>query len=295
MDVLSNILSALHLHARVFSHGCYRGEWALDTSGEKRTTFHLLIRGSCWLHLPEQKEPIALSGGDLIVFPHDAAHILSNSPQLPKADFPLNLPADPAAEGVAATLVCGYFHFERCAWNPLLEALPEWIFIRYEESNTLPLMETLGKFLQYELDADNIGVDLVVDKLSEILFINVVRRFVKDYEGGGYIAALADKQIGKALSAVHQNLQEKWSVESLAQVAGMSRSSFAEKFVKLTGHTPMNYLTKWRMTIAQERLVHEKESVVAVAEASGYQSEAAFSKTFKKHFGYGPGAARKRG
>lgn len=293
MDLLSDILASLRLRAHVFSHGCYRGEWVLDTSGSKRATFHLLAGGRCWLHLPGQSDPIPVNGGDLIVFPHDAPHSLTNSVEPPNPETPRNLPPNMEAPGGSATILCGYFHFERQAWNPLMESLPEAVILSSEESSSLPLTEALVKFMQYEADTGALGTDLVLDKLSEVLFIHVVRRFVQNHPGQGYIAALADKYIGKALSAFHKTPDNKWSLETLAKAAGLSRSAFTEKFTQLTGHTPMNYVTRWRMTIAHDLLAIEKNGVLEVAEQCGYQSEAAFAKVFKKHFGYGPGAARK--
>ncbi|MFC1314481.1 MAG: AraC family transcriptional regulator [gamma proteobacterium symbiont of Ctena orbiculata] len=113
MDVLSEILQSLHLKASVFLHACFRGDWAVDTSGQRRATFHLVANGGCWLHMPDREEPIALAGDDLIVFPHDAQHTISNS-QLPIAeDFPRNQLPDESSTGPGVTLICGYFDFDR--------------------------------------------------------------------------------------------------------------------------------------------------------------------------------------
>ena len=293
MDVLSDILRTLHLRAEVFLHACFRGDWAVDTSGERRATFHMVARGGCWLHMPDGSEPIALASGDLVVFPHDAEHTLSNSEQSPNNDFPRNQPASPEASGPAVTLICGYFEFERHSWNPLVAAMPGVMVIRNEASAAVPLMDTLGRFLYYEVETGQLGSSLLIDKLSEILFIHVIRSHMNSCKDHGFIAALADSQIGKALSKVHESPAEGWSVESLAKEAGMSRSAFAERFSRLVEMTPMQYLTYWRMTQANERFLTTEQSVAQVAESCGYQSEAAFAKVFKKQFGYGPGQARK--
>ncbi|MFC1747857.1 AraC family transcriptional regulator [Pseudomonadota bacterium] len=293
MDVLSDILKTLHLRAEVFLHACFRGDWAVDSSGERRATFHMVARGGCWLHMSDNPDPVALASGDLVVFPHDAQHTLSNS-ELPPADnFPRNQLPDDAATGPAVNLICGYFEFERHSWNPLIAAMPDVMVIRNEASASVPLMDTLGRFLYYEVDTAQQGSALLIDKLSEILFIHVVRSYMNKEQDKGFISALADSQIGKALSKVHEDPAQNWSVESLAKEAGMSRSAFAERFSRLVEMSPMQYLTHWRMTQANERFLTTEQSVAQVAEQCGYQSEPAFAKAFKKQFGYGPGQARK--
>lgn len=275
-------------------HACFRGEWAIDTSGERKATFHMVARGGCWLHLPDQEQPIALASGDLIVFPHDAIHTISNSELAPAADFPRNQVPGPETKGPAATLICGYFEFERQSWNPLLDALPQVLVIRNEESASVPLMETLERVMTYEVESGQLGSALLIDKLSEILFIHVIRSYLAQSHDEGFIAALADAQIGKALSSIHEDAGYHWSVESLAKESGMSRSAFAERFNRLVAMTPMQYLTHWRMTQAHELFKSSQQSVAQVAANSGYQSEVAFAKAFKKHFGYGPGQVRRK-
>lgn len=294
MDVLSEILRTLHLRATVFLHACFRGDWAVDTSGERRATFHMVARGGCWLHMPDEVEPIALAGGDLIVFPHDAQHTISNNQQPPDARFPRNQVPDQSEGGPGVTLICGYFDFERQRWNPLIEAMPEFMIVREEGSTSVPLSDTLGHFLVYEVEAAQMGGDLVIDKLSEILFIHVIRNHLTKNQGQGFIAALADAKLGKALSKIHEDPAGNWTVDKLAKSAGMSRSAFSAHFSNLVATSPMQYLARWRMTLANERFMTTNDSVSQVANLSGYESEAAFAKAFKKHFGYGPGKARRR-
>ncbi|MEJ2694016.1 MAG: AraC family transcriptional regulator [Candidatus Thiodiazotropha sp.] len=294
MDLLSDILRTLRLRAAVFLHASFRGDWAVDTSGERRATFHWIARGGSWLHMPGRREPIALSSGDLVVFPHDAKHTICHSETPPADDLPRNRMSKSKASGPSVTLICGYFDFERHSWNPLLAALPEVMVIRDEESAEAPLMDTLRRFLYYEVEQGLLGSSLLIDKLSEILFIHVIRSHMENCKERGFIAALADHRIGKSLRKMHERPADNWSVETLARVAGMSRSAFAARFNGLMEMTPMQYLTRWRMTLANERFLTSNESVAQVAESSGYRSEVAFSKVFKKHLGYGPGEARKK-
>ncbi len=294
MDVFSDILHTLRLKARVFLHACFYGDWAVDTSGDRRATFHMVVRGGCWLHLPGQAAPTALTGGDLIVFPHDAEHTISNSPTPPPEAFPRNRlpPQDRETQGV--TLICGYFEFDRHQWNPVLESLPEVMLVHERSETGMPLSDTLGRYLAYEVEADQLGGDLLVDRLSEILFIHVVRRHLEQNRGQGFIAAMADERIGRVLSTVHQAPASNWSVEKMAKVAGISRSAFSNRFTQLAGLSPMLYLTRWRMTLANELFLNTPQSVEQVAEKVGYESGIAFAKAFKREFGYGPGAVRKK-
>lgn len=274
-------------------HACFRGDWAVDSSGEQRATFHLVARGGCWLHLDDTEEPVALAGDDLIVFPHDARHTITNSPYPVADDFPRNRLPDESTGGPGVTLICGYFDFDRESWNPLLDSLPDVMIIRNDGTETVPFSHALRHLLIHEIESAQLGATLVVDKLSEILFIHALRHHLKNSDEQGFIAALADGKIGRILSRIHEQPAHNWSVERLAEVAGMSRSAFSARFTQLVGLSPMHYLSRWRMTKAHELLRSGAHSVAQVAERSGYQSEAAFAKAFKKQFGFGPGAARK--
>ena len=295
MDILSDYLKTFRLSAHVFLHSNFCGTWAVDTSGEDKATFHMIARGAAWLHLPEGSAPIALRSGDVVVFPHDAIHTISNNDTPPPPEQPRNQPSEATDEGPNTTLICGYFEFERHSWNPLLNALPDVMVIKSEDTANTALMDDIIRNIIYETETEGAGSDVVIDKLSEVLFIHVVRTHMQQQKTStGFIAALADKQISKAMSLFHAKPGDSWSVESLATNAGMSRSAFADKFHKLVNMTPIQYVTCWRMQLAHERLTTTKESVTQVAEQSGYQSEAAFAKAFKKHFRFGPGAVRKK-
>jgi len=156
------------------------------------------------------------------------------------------------------------------------------------------MLDTVLRFITLETENAQPGADVIVDKLSEILFIHVVRAFIK--QGGvrtGFLAALSDDRLGRAIRSVHDNPAARWSVASLAHEAGMSRSAFANHFQNVAGMTPMQYVTEWRMQTAFELLSAKRLSVAEVAELSGYQTEASFRKAFKKHVGTGPGAIRR--
>lgn len=296
MDTLSDYLKTFRLNAHVYLHKDFCGSWAVDSSGEKKATFHMIARGTAWLHLPGDDEPVALRSGDVVVFPHDAVHTISNSEVPPPPELPRNQPATKDEVGPRTSLICGYFEFERHQWNPLLNALPEVMVIKSEETANMGLMDDIIRNIVYETETEGAGSDVVIDKLSEVLFIHVVRSYMqKQSTSQGIIAALADKQISSAIAAFHAKPGSPWSVESLAKEANMSRSAFADRFSKLVNMTPMQYVSCWRMQLAHEQFLTTSASVLQVSEQVGYQSETTFARAFKRHFGYGPGAARRLG
>ena len=295
MDVISNILGAIKLNAHVFMHSDFYGFWAIDTSGTNKATFHMISRGAAWLHLPDEKEPLALYCGDLVVFPNDAPHCISSAVEPPTINMINNQPGDMTLGGSPTGLVCGYFEFERHSWNPLLNSLPDVMVIKGEEVSKTALMSTVIECIVFEVESQYEGRNAMIDKLSEVLFIHIIRNHIQSgVSRGSYLGALADKQISVALTCIHEQPGNSWSVEMLAQKTGMSRSMFSNKFHQLVQMTPMQYVACWRMQSAHEQFTNTNKSVAQVAESFGYQAESSFSKAFKKHFGYGPGVARKK-
>lgn len=293
MDVLSDVLRLLRLKASVFFHSNFCGAWSVDSSGTGKATFHLVASGTCWLHLQDKHEPLELRGGDLIVFPRDARHVISDNPEPPEPDLPAGV-VESGGDGPSTSLICGYFEFDSGQVNPLLDALPDAVHIESEHTSNAVWLDTLVTLISLETDSGTPGAEVIVDKLSDVLFIQVVRTYMR--ENGvhkGLLAALGDPQVYRVLQAVHENPGDKWSVESMAGCAGMSRSAFAKRFQRLMEITPMHYVTHWRMQRAYDALAGSRQSVASVAEMVGYLSEASFSKAFKQHIGVGPGSVRK--
>lgn len=294
MDVLSDVLRLLRLRASVFLHSSFCGVWSLDSSGSGRATFHSIARGACWLHMPQQATPIALHGGDLVVFPRDAVHAITSSPD------PSNLPAhsgmlQSGEDGPSTSVICGYFEFESPLANPLLNALPDLLHIRSEDPYNAAWLDMLMRFMSSETEGSAPGTDVLIDKLADVLFIQVIRTHLRRHGcERGLLAALADPRVSRVLEAVHGAPGSVWSVDRMAKVAAMSRSAFAKRFQEIMAMTPMAYVTHWRMQRAYEQLQTGTHSVAAIAEAVGYQTEAAFRKSFKQHMGIGPGAVRRQ-
>jgi AraC-like DNA-binding protein len=294
MDVLSNVLSLLNLRASVYFHSSFCGDWSIDGDNEYRATFHLIARGNCWLHMPERQRTAALRGGDLIVFPRDTRHSISSSrtagdTAMPAPPSPAQNPDEPTT-----SLICGYFDFESPQANPILDAMPDFIHIKNEDPARSSTLDSVLRFITTETESTRPGADVIVDKLSEILFIHVIRAYMQQTDSkAGFLAALSDPRLGQAIRAVHENPAYRWSVTRLAEKAGMSRSAFANHFQAVVGITPMHYVTDWRMQTAFEKLRTGRNSVALIAEQSGYQTEASFRKAFKSRMGIGPGAVRR--
>ncbi|MBI1425638.1 MAG: helix-turn-helix domain-containing protein [Gammaproteobacteria bacterium] len=294
MDSLSEILQSIRLQARVFAHPSFCGHWAVDTSGTRQATFHIVTRGTCWLHLPDRAMAEPMRAGDLVVFPRDAAHVIADSEQLPDAEVPRNQALTDPSIQPTASLICGYFEFGEQRWNPLLASMPDHLVIRNEAMSATGHMYHLINFMSYEVESQRLGADVVINRLSDVLFIHVIRTYIEQHQPAhGVIAALADTRLAQGLNAFHQQPQAPWTIETLANAAGMSRSAFAEQFHRIVGQTPLQYMLQWRMQVAYDLLMTSSLSTQQIAERSGYQSEASFAKAFKKFYGNGPGAVRR--
>jgi AraC-like DNA-binding protein len=279
-DVIRDLLGALRLSATVLSHQNYCGSWNLSTAGSRKCAFHLVTRGSCWLHV-ETGSPMRLEAGDIAVFARDAWHNLSGSPA-------------PAASALAqgdVDITCGYFEFAEAKRNAVLDALPDVLVVRGSESGA---MAGIIQLFAGEAQTMQPGSGFVLDKLAEALFAMVLRAHLRSAEKkNGFLAALADPRIGRALTALHREPNGEWHVHSLAAEAGMSRTTFAASFAELVGAPPMQYLAEWRMRRAAALLRNPRNSVGAVAAQLGYRSEAAFRRAFKRRQGFAPGVLRR--
>ncbi len=197
-------------------------------------------------------------------------------------------------QGEPASLLCGYFRCSRDSRHPLLAALPAVIHIRHNGRRDLAWLQTSLEFMIHETRAARPGAEAVVDRLVSVLFIQMVRAYVEQAEAPpGMLAAFTDRAVGAALALMQRSPHENWTLHRLARRVGVSRSTFAERFVQLVGQTPMQYLTLWRMQLARRLLTESHLSMAAIAERVGYRSEASFGKAFKKAAGTGPGAYRR--
>ena len=291
-DALSSLLSRLQLKAEVYVNGDFCGAWAVDTSGSRRIPFHLVSQGKAWLHMDGQKTQ-ALNRGDLVIFPRDDQHIISSSSSRPAAELVNSENFDET--GPVTHLICGFFEFENKAVWPLLDSLSPVIALDLNQQDGQSSTKKLIELIIDELDREQPGHYAAVDQLAYLLFIDVLRQQITCGQlNSGLLAALFDGKISKALAAIHNHPDKKWTLEGLAGEALMGRSSFAKHFTQLVGMPAMEYLSAWRMQIAKQLLQETQISMTEIAEQVGYESEAAFRKAYKKIVGEPPGEARRK-
>ncbi len=292
LDALNQLLATFRLKTDVINNAQYCGDWAIDTSGTGKASFHIVSHADAYIRSDDLNGTVYLEKGDCVLFPRDSHHILSN---LAKCNLPSNQQSavsyDEGLQDDGVGLICGYFHFEQNAASSLLDILPDALVI--QRKSTEGSIARLLDLMINESLRTTAGTEAVVDRLAEALFVIILREHVEKNDAGtGLAAALRDQKIHKALVSMQAEPHAKWSVEKLAALAAMSRSSFAARFKSLLGESPMEYLTRWRMQVAYNLLDEEKLPVLEVADRCGYDSEAAFAKAFKRVIGVGPGAVR---
>jgi AraC-like DNA-binding protein len=315
MDALSDVLRAIRLTGAVFFDVRASEPWVAESppggtivgsifpGADHLMSYHVVTQGNAWASV-NGEAPIRLSAGDIIVFPHGDPHAMSSAPGLHEPpDLSLFRRPDDRhlpfalsmgeARDEAAHIVCGFLGCDARPFNPLLAALPRVIRVSDPAGGTIG---PLARFAAAESKEPRIGGECVLGRLSELMFVDVVRRYLETLPADrtGWLAALREPFVGRALTAMHANPARAWTLELLAREVGLSRSALAERFTRVVGQPPMQYLTNWRMQLAASHLLGGVDGVVTVAERVGYESEAAFSRAFRKAVGVAPGQWRKQ-
>lgn len=253
--------------------------------------FHIVTDGACWLRRPGEA-PFQLFEGDLAVVPQGVEHDLVDSPEReaePLEDF-LARTSFPTPGGPTTTLVCGMYGADAQLTHPMLRALPPVVHFSASTVRAIPSLAAMMSLVKAEVESSSPGSAALIPHLFDALFVYVIRAWVEDVtpERPGWLAALKDPLLSKALARMHAEPAAAWTVESLAEEAGLSRAAFARRFAEQVGESPLAYLTRWRMGVAA-RLLHTSEASVAeIAERVGYDSEFAFSRAFKRERGLPP-------
>jgi AraC-like DNA-binding protein len=269
----------------------------------------LVTRGSCWAKIDGVSGKIKLEKGDLILITNGAAHDLfceaSVPPFLPvdevvaKANFDGNgalVWGGESTDHETTELICGHFSFGSERGRLMLASLPPYIHVPNTEILHYGWLESAMRFITFEAFERELGSEAVINRLAEIIFIQTVRTYaLSKKDKSSFFAALSDEQVGRVLQAIHGEPARDWTVETLARVAGVSRTVLAERMREVLGVSPIAYLTQWRMELAHEALVHSRDGVPEISESVGYNSLSAFTRAFKKHFGRGPGEVRRLG
>lgn len=287
MSALNQLLATLKVEAQVFHNGQYCGLWAIDTSGTQQMTFHVVTHGSCYLLIDGESQQ--LMAGDAVFFPSDAQHRLSNvATQEVALNEVKSLALDGAARHDGTGLVCGYFGHQHPMFVKLLEQLPIAIVIRKQQAAASATVVNL--LLEESLNSGQ-SSNLLLNRLADCLFYLLLRDHLET--DAGVFAALAHPKLGPTFELLHGDTAEKLSIDDLASHAAMSRSAFSALFKEMLGQSPMEYLSTWRMTQAYRWLADDGVTTLEAALRTGYESEASFSKAFKRVMGIGPGQARR--
>lgn len=305
MDALTDILNTLRLSSSLYFRTELTAPWGIQVPAEGRVArFHIAIRGQCWLRIDGLEEDVFMANGDLIIIPHGAGHVLADSPGTPPtalADvfeeiaYPGSGPLIYGGGGAGCCLVCGEFAFDERENHPLLDNLPPLLKVTGDQSYNAQWLDSIIGFIAHEAASLEPGANAIIDRLSEIIFIQVIRAtLASTREHIPFLSAFADPRISNVLSNIQRNPGTDWSVESLGQIANMSRSAFSNRFTELTNMTPLQYVIFVRLQKASRMLLESSHSLPAIAESVGYKSEAAFSMAFKRQFGVRPGEFRRR-
>lgn len=293
LDSLTHILNTARLKSSVYCRSELGSPWGLHFAPRSCAVFHVLYRGNGFFRLESQTALLPICEGDVLLLPTGEAHFLFETP-----DAPLfrNLELDQWGECAlmcwsddpTAVVLCGTFDFEYIETVTFLKQLPKVIHIPHHPgsafNSTLELMAG-------EAEANRPAKEVILRRLADILFVQIIQRWVEiqGVEHSGWLGALHDPLIGKALSLIHTQPQHPWTIASLARAVACSRSSFAARFTARVGEPPMEYLTRWRMQLASRWLIEQPESRIGeIATRTGYRSEAAFSKAFKRVIGVAP-------
>lgn len=323
-DILSDLLRTVRLRSTLYYYVCCMGSWAAEAPSSKQLSsivmpdvdqvisYHVVIAGECWAALLDEP-PVRLRRGDIVLLPQGDPHVVSSAPGLravqraqpsgPQRPFWIRYdeggvsqiaPEEAHVEVPGtASLVCGFLGCDLHPFNPLIATLPRLLHLPADLGHGWG--EQFARLAVAESGDRRPGSEALLERLSEMMFVDAIRRHVAGLptEATGWLAGMRDRQVGRALALLHEAPGEAWRIDTLGHRVGLSRSALHERFIDLLGIAPMQYLTRWRMQIAGRLLRESPMSVLAIAMQVGYESEAAFSRAFKRVVGQSPTAWRR--
>jgi AraC-like DNA-binding protein len=303
-DPLGASLHLLRLEGTLYSQGALTAPWSIAVPRlDGHLTFLFVTRGRCWLVL-EGHEPIRMEQGSLALIPHATPHLVCSDPDLtavPLFDIPVEKVSDRlevmhhGGGGELTRTMYGCVRFDHLAGQHLITHLPEVIQIDGWEDETGDWLQSTLRFVAHEAAQLRPGGETVITRLADVVVIQALRSWLDNAPEAhrGWLAALRDPQIGRALAMIHAQPGADWTVDRLASTVGQSRSAFAARFASTVGLAPMAYVTQWRLSLAQNRIIETTDPIAAIARDLSYQSEAAFCRAFKRHFAVSPGSLRR--
>lgn len=310
MDILQDVFDTLGLKGALYFRTDFAGAWSVTVPElGQAARFHFVVQGECHVTFPPGESHLIRSG-DLILIPGGRSHVLADRAvaQAPPLETVLQEVGydgrgllvvsgeDEAVEAprVGTKMICGHLNFRDGASHPLLRALPDCLITAPEDRAREPLLDEMLHLIQRRMFSESLGSEAAVTRMSEIVFVELLRTGVGGGDGANPILeAFRDKRIGRALELIHADPGAKWSVDRLAGEVGMSRSRFSDRFSTLLGSGPMAYLAEWRLQKALPMLENARTSIQEIARRTGYGSTAAFTRAFSDRFGTSPTAYRK--
>ena len=322
-DILSDVLRNVRLRGALFYVVSGSRSWAAEAppsreiaasvmpDAEHVMEYHVVTHGSCWGAIVGES-PVRLETGDVILLPHGDPHVVSSAPDvrgvvnrrapvrgnLEQLPFSLHLDAVEVREASPdapcdAQLVCGFLGCDLRPFNPLIATLPRLMHLKAAENQGW-----IAEFMRHavaESRGKRAGGEAMLERMSEMMFVDAVRRYVDGLpeDSAGWLAGMRDRFVGRALALLHDAPAQEWTVDELGRRVGLSRSALHERFNAMIGQPPMQYLASWRMQVAAGLLRGSSSTVASIAQEVGYDSEAAFSKAFKRLVGVSPGAWRR--
>jgi AraC-like DNA-binding protein/mannose-6-phosphate isomerase-like protein (cupin superfamily) len=312
MDALSEVLKVLHFNSAIFFKARFTAPWCLASphaeavtheteAGRRLLFYHFFVDGSCTVEL-QGLPPLQVEAGDIVLFPHGDAHTMASSGTRelgPLLDVRTLLRDRPdelqlGGGGDATRIICGYLSCDPILCRPVLAALPKVVTVTLRDEKT-DWLERSFVYAVAEAARTEPGGEGVLAKLSEVLVVETLRRYAAQMpeRQTGWLAGLRDRAVGRSLALMHEKPAHPWTIDSLAREAGTSRSVLADKFTHYVGQSPMQYLGKWRMALASNLLRRSASSLMQIALEVGYETDAAFSRAFKREFGMPPAAWRR--
>ncbi len=317
MDPLSEVLKVVRLDGALFYNAEFSLPWCLRAPASRSVApyvaedskhviiFHLLTEGRGYAHIENDIRSVSLQAGDLVIFPHGDPHIMGNGPPVTPVDSERQLErmlfqglkvSRMGGGGEVAKFICGYMRCEPHLSHVILGGLPPMFKVSIRTDASGQWLEQTIRYSVDHADVSKPGGAAVLAKLSEILFIETLRRYIAQLppEQTGWLAGVRDLEVGKALALLHRKPARPWTIATLANEVGISRSVLAERFQRYLSESPISYLTRWRLQLGAQLLQSTSNSVAQIADEVGYALEPSFNRAFKRQFGLPPARFRSR-
>ncbi len=297
-DVLTDVMEQVRLEGTVYFSAELRAPWGISIVRSGRAPFYAVTAGECELQVGRRGAVRRVRAGDFVLLPNAAPHVVRSGKDALVVPFDNWLQAHPldrrggtrhGGPGATTRVTGGFFSVDPLRINPLFDALPPLIHLRGDDPRVRQALAPTLRLVEEEIAAGGLGAHTVLRRLADVLFIQAVRLHADGERGAaGWLRGLADPRVGRALALLHERHAEPWTLDSLARAVGTSRTLLAVRFRELVGEPPMAYLTRWRITRAANLLHGARQPLARIAEQVGYQSDAVFSRAFRRVTGQSP-------